>query len=85
MTIEKPKSRKIIYQDNVKSVFVDFISIAKRPDGMMLLSGAQMRPDNKLIEDVRLMITKDHAIRFAKAFASALEIDESEGADEETD
>lgn len=44
-----------------------------------------MRPDNKLIEDVRLMITKDHAIRFAKAFASALEIDESEGADEETD
>jgi hypothetical protein len=55
------KNQEPIFRNEIPSLFMDSFHIAMRSDNTVFLSGLQSEPNGNLVEQVRLVLTLDHA------------------------
>ena len=67
-----PPNMKFFGRPDVQTLFIDKFVFVKRPDGMLITSGIQGVPGME-IEQLRFLITEDHAKNFLDILAKLLD------------
>ena len=67
-----PPNMKFFGRPDVQTLFIDKFVFVKRPDGMLITSGIQGVPGLE-IEQLRFLMTEEHAKRFLDSLAKLLD------------